>query len=328
MAKPRVIATKNATSARPSIPCPTCESPAFRRMYEGVPVDQCSRCGGVWLDENELGVIIAARDEKFTIEQRLNTIDLKGKDQPKSRWGRCPKCRKPLQRFQYAGNTGIFLDRCPSEHGIWFDSGELERVQMTIEESERRHGKKPARKTVKKDTSIKRCPRDGEPLWAIRYESETIDVCLKCGGAWCDAGELERVVGVRELQFAASAHPDIQADESKTRASRERELLSDLNCVFCEGPLQPVNYSYNSGVLLDRCAQGHGIWLDCEELERVQVFIERWGEQKPQLQRKYAHLLERARAQARSARKKNLESIEVSRFGFLNRFMRRLMSKA
>ena len=36
------------------------------------------------------------------------------------------------------------------------------------------------------------------------------------------------------------------------------------------------NYASNSGITIDRCGAGHGVWLDSEEIERVQSFVERW----------------------------------------------------
>ena len=38
--------------------------------------------------------------------------------------------------------------------------------------------------------------------------------------------------------------------------------------------MQTINYDYSSGIILDRCPQGHGLWLDAGELEQVQIVRE------------------------------------------------------
>jgi Zn-finger nucleic acid-binding protein len=40
--------------------------------------------------------------------------------------------------------------------------------------------------------------------------------------------------------------------------------------------MHPVNYSYSSGIIIDRCAD-HGLWLDRGELEKVQINREAWA---------------------------------------------------
>jgi Zn-finger nucleic acid-binding protein len=37
----------------------------------------------------------------------------------------CPRCRKPMRKFNFAYDSNIILDRCPSCGGIWADRGEV-----------------------------------------------------------------------------------------------------------------------------------------------------------------------------------------------------------
>jgi Zn-finger nucleic acid-binding protein len=41
----------------------------------------------------------------------------------------------------------------------------------------------------------------------------------------------------------------------------------------------PINYDYSSGIILDRCPEGHGLWLDGGELEKVQITREQSDEE-------------------------------------------------
>lgn len=120
--------------------CPRCQSSLVRKNYEGVETDQCSSCNGSWLDEGELTKIIDAREKIFghnevkkTLQQRTFKLQ---EFQNESRLP-CPKCMKMMKTFNYAGDSGIVLDRCMDNHGLWFDQGELDKVQMFREHWEK-----------------------------------------------------------------------------------------------------------------------------------------------------------------------------------------------
>ena len=51
----------------------------------------------------------------------------------------------------------------------------------------------------------------------------------------------------------------------------ERNL--ELACPRCNKPMDTANYNYSSGVVIDKC-RDHGIWLDKNELEKVQIIRE------------------------------------------------------
>jgi len=86
------------------------------------------------------------------------------------------------------------VDRCPRCGGIWLDTGELESLlklgKFYIESLDQQpHIKRPAYAT-------RLCPRCGIKLASMKYErlkSIELDVCPRCGGIWCDAGELKQI---------------------------------------------------------------------------------------------------------------------------------------
>ena len=47
------------------------------------------------------------------------------------------------------------------------------------------------------------CPKCATPMLEIRRKDITVDVCPKCGGAWLDRGELERL---QQAQTANAEH--------------------------------------------------------------------------------------------------------------------------
>ncbi|HWH09141.1 MAG TPA: zf-TFIIB domain-containing protein, partial [Candidatus Thermoplasmatota archaeon] len=51
------------------------------------------------------------------------------------------------------------------------------------------------------------CPRDRSPLAQQKVEGVTVDVCLKCSGAFFDADEVGRATGDKELgRYLARVH--------------------------------------------------------------------------------------------------------------------------
>lgn len=49
-------------AAQAALQCPKCDGRLQPLMFEGVELDACDKCGGVWLDANELAAL-TRRDE-------------------------------------------------------------------------------------------------------------------------------------------------------------------------------------------------------------------------------------------------------------------------
>lgn len=104
------------------------------------------------------------------------------------------------------------------------------------------------------------------------YENVEIDVCPNCRGVWLDSGELTKIVETIEHKFSEDAvstvikraNPDIPGKEYE----RQR------HCPKCNNKLEPNNYQYNSGIVVDLCTHGHGVWLDRGEMAAVQIHDE------------------------------------------------------
>ena len=113
--------------------CPKCNIPLEQLHYEGVEIDRCSECQSVWLDEGELERIISTEEETFSPEMIQKTVASTKAGVPLQEQKNhvpCPKCQAPMKSFNYAYESGVVLDRCPKNHGLWFDGEELEKVQI------------------------------------------------------------------------------------------------------------------------------------------------------------------------------------------------------
>ena len=120
--------------------CPRCSSALKHESYEGTEIDRCLSCKGTWLDEGELVAILNSRDEKFAddvVEEALSMAFAGVTQSEQSSVERCPKCSKVMVAVNYAYNSGIVLDRCPSSHGVWLDVKELEKIQAYREHCEK-----------------------------------------------------------------------------------------------------------------------------------------------------------------------------------------------
>ncbi len=104
------------------------------------------------------------------------------------------------------------------------------------------------------------CPGCGEVMIIVEWAEVEIDYCLRCGGVWLDAGELELLLAgsltdskARE-HFLAAFHHVTKTGEKKRK------------CPRCHKVMAKVQYGQELPVLFDKCVKEHGIFLDQGEL--------------------------------------------------------------
>lgn len=106
--------------------CPACKNPMIILELNKVEIDYCTACKGIWLDRGELDLIFSSSEKKeiaklFSVKNNLDEIKR-----------RCPICKKKMNKAEFE-NTGIIIDSCSKEHGLWFDSGELKSILKSAE---------------------------------------------------------------------------------------------------------------------------------------------------------------------------------------------------
>ena len=111
--------------------CPACKNSMVILELNQVEIDYCTSCKGIWLDRGELDLIFSSSEKKeiaklFSVKNNLDEIKR-----------RCPICKKKMDKVEFE-NTGIIIDRCSDDHGVWFDSGELKSILKTAEEQNSR----------------------------------------------------------------------------------------------------------------------------------------------------------------------------------------------
>lgn len=120
---------------------------------------------------------------------------------------------------------------------------------------------------------MRNCPVDDFTLKPVTYEGVTIDTCPHCAGVWLDAGELESIQTAQASDFRdvpTGAMDSVSAAQGMAKAKQE----TPRNCVVCHSGLEQKEYAFASQVMIDQCPKGHGMWLDKDELARLEMFFE------------------------------------------------------
>jgi Zn-finger nucleic acid-binding protein len=113
-----------------------------------------------------------------------------------------------------------------------------------------------------------KCPRCNLPLTNIdlgksggEYASVVIDQCPECEGVWLDKGELD--------QRDESAWTDAEALDFEVVSGNGEAVL----CPKCSVALTRIAPKEVPGLVIDRCPDCLGFWLDPGELETVQALV-------------------------------------------------------
>lgn len=104
-----------------------------------------------------------------------------------------------------------------------------------------------------------------------------IDHCTRCGGAWFELGEVQRLRRVRPEDLWAriaprgevhrahchACHTPVQRSEPACPACGHTNLL---DCPVCQHPMRAVPHD---GLRLDACTRCKGVWFDHHELAAI-----------------------------------------------------------
>jgi Zn-finger nucleic acid-binding protein len=123
--------------------CPVCAGALEPFHHEGVELDRCPTGHGLWFDRGELAMVVHSEQAPRTAEERAEAAE-QATNAPgaavvaESDFDRrpCPVCGTSMTLTEYAG-SGIPIDEC--RHGVWLDTGELERIEA-YGEAMRRQG--------------------------------------------------------------------------------------------------------------------------------------------------------------------------------------------
>ncbi|MFC1745160.1 zf-TFIIB domain-containing protein [Candidatus Riflebacteria bacterium] len=241
------------------ISCPKCDNNPELEIIVlpgEIEVDYCIKCEGIWFDEGELSQKLEFSRDIPDFQAALE----------RARPGDflCPACTKEkLLIMEYIPKSRLLIDFCQSCKGIWLDGGEIYRLQEIISKA-----KTPDIRFLKVAYLLKNrlnrkeffCPGcHSENLYNFSSGEEyRVDLCRDCKGLWFDAGETAQAVNLSR---------DIPEFEEVYKLKKE----THKSCPKCIGKnLVEFPFSNKSDLLIDYCEVCCGIWLDPEEILKLE----------------------------------------------------------
>lgn len=104
--------------------CPKCKTERLAPFtIEGVTVDRCAACAGVWFDATELSQLLS--EEARHVAQLLEGSMSEQADGTKAD---CPRDASKMMRVYSAIDHSVILDVCGECRGVWLDGGEFEKL--------------------------------------------------------------------------------------------------------------------------------------------------------------------------------------------------------
>ena len=101
--------------------CPSCSEPLIVVEREGIELDYCPKCKGLWFDADELELL----NEALKLDAALPDMGSLSKAVTTEKGRKCPRCGKRMEKVYMGEKPPIVIDRCRNGHGLWFESGEL-----------------------------------------------------------------------------------------------------------------------------------------------------------------------------------------------------------
>jgi Zn-finger nucleic acid-binding protein len=103
--------------------CPICSDEMIVMEWQQIELDFCANNHGMWFDEEEIDLLpfnSAFQNSNLFSDWRKAPIQVIGEDIRK-----CPRCGSKMDKVKL---EGVILDRCPKNHGIWFDGSEFNQI--------------------------------------------------------------------------------------------------------------------------------------------------------------------------------------------------------
>jgi len=165
-----------------------------------------------------------------------------------------------------------------------------------------------------------KCPRCSAILNPVEYDRAQIEVCPDCAGEWLHSGELQKIVEHHEEVFTPEEIASIDAVNEEIFTA-EQDDHDELNCPHCANVrMEHFNYGDTSGIVLHKCPECGGIWMDKEQLKKVEMLVDGWKEHFDQDIEKYGSVVKKIELKEQQELD---QGVTISRFGLVNAVLRR-----
>ena len=107
--------------------CPNCDAELVQKKRDGIEMEVCPSCEGMWLSSQELAQL---EDEVFDFGDDEKGSLMLGSEATARK---CPQCGKLMKSFQYR-LYDLEMDFCEDQHGYWLEADEDKRVLELMKE--------------------------------------------------------------------------------------------------------------------------------------------------------------------------------------------------
>jgi Zn-dependent protease with chaperone function/Zn-finger nucleic acid-binding protein len=152
--------------------CPKCHDHLKKvPTKQGVIIDHCLSCKGVWLDEGEI-FMFSKKPKWMTEMMKKGLINIHASERT------CPRCANVKMQEGGFIVENLQIDQCPTCHGIWFDDGEMKKAldlgDKKFAMAVSQHGEGPSFATLEKSvqaSSPQSVARDSATPAARRFDA-------------------------------------------------------------------------------------------------------------------------------------------------------------
>lgn len=106
--------------------CPACSARLATVRHNGVEVDRCGACGGIWLDAGEFRSLLNARKDLLDFLPPHVRSGLAATGRP------CPACRGAMAPVPPTALLPAAAEVCLHDGGCWIDGAERERMEAAV----------------------------------------------------------------------------------------------------------------------------------------------------------------------------------------------------
>jgi Zn-finger nucleic acid-binding protein len=106
--------------------CPKCRGELEAIIYEGIEVDRCCQCTGIWFDSSEADNL---KNIKGSENIDIGKINEETQKESLDTQIPCPHCDVSMMKMLDIDKHPIWYETCPQCQGIWFDAGEFKKFK-------------------------------------------------------------------------------------------------------------------------------------------------------------------------------------------------------
>lgn len=160
----RAIGRRTTGKTQSNRTCPRCDvrmDTIELGAADGLCVERCDKCLGMFFDPNELESLIdtsVSRVFEVDFERMSTIVEEEAQGFSQVTYVKCPVCANLMNRKTYGPRSGVIVDTCRG-HGAWLDGGELGQILKWAAAGGRLHADNKDREQERREERAKRARR-------------------------------------------------------------------------------------------------------------------------------------------------------------------------